>query len=176
MKRWIVFLLFPLGLAGCGYTKTGNFNQIQLAIYTPICVDVLDASTVSGQHLQIYPCGAGKLSQEWTIEPINNGKNFLFINANSNMCMSVLSPYDTNPGQYVVQETCTPGDPDQTWSIQKPASGEAGAQIVSLASGECLDLPYGATASIETLQQYYCQTDDPAQGWALNQVSKGNTP
>jgi hypothetical protein len=179
MKKWMMVLLFlPLGLAGCGYTVTGNVNQIQLAIYTPICVDVLDATTASGQQLQIYPCGTGKLSQEWTIKPINNGQNYEFINENSQMCMSVLTPYDTSPGQQVVQETCAPDgtDPDQVWSIQKAPSGEAGDQIISKASGECLDLPYGATASIFTLQQYYCDNNDPAQGWTFNPVAKGNVP
>lgn len=178
MKKWIVVLLLPLGLAGCSYTPTGDINQIQLAIYTPICVDVLDASTVSGQQLQIYPCGPGKMSQEWNVEPINNGKNYILINENSQMCMSVLSPYDTNPGQYVVQETCAPGntDPDQVWSISRAPSGEAGYNIISQVSGECLDLPYGAVASIMTLQQYYCDADDPAQGWTFNPVGKGNTP
>ncbi|HEY1647458.1 MAG TPA: RICIN domain-containing protein [Terracidiphilus sp.] len=178
MKRWIVLLFLPLGLAGCGYTATGNINQIELAIYTPICVDVLDASSAAGANLQIYPCGAGKLSQEWTIEPINNGKNYIFINENSKMCMSVLSPYDTSPGQYVVQQPCvTDGsDLDEVWSITKPPSGEAGERIVNSMSGECLDLPYGETASITTLQQYYCDVDDPAQGWTFNPVAKGNTP
>jgi hypothetical protein len=178
MKKWLMVLFLPLGLAGCSYNPTGDVAQIQLAIYTPICVDVLDASTAAGAQLQIYPCGAGKLSQEWTIEPINNAKTFLFINANSKMCMSVLSPNDTAPGQLVVQEPCAAAgtDPDQVWSINQAPSGEAGEQLVSQASGQCLDLPYGATASIFTLQQYTCTNDDPAQGWTINPVSRGNIP
>ncbi len=178
MKKWIVLLFLPLGMAGCAYTPTGNVNQIQLAVYTPDCVDVQDASTAAGAHLQIYPCGAGKMSQEWTVEPINNSKNYLFINANSQMCMSVASDPDTAPGQYVVQEPCAPdnSDLDEVWNINKAPSGEAGIQIVSAASSQCLDLPYGEIASIVTLQQYYCDTDDPAQGWTINPVAKGNIP
>jgi hypothetical protein len=94
------------------------------------------------------------------------------------MCMAVASDPDTAPGQYVVQYPCvTDGSqPDQIWSIKQAPSGEAGVRLVSLASGQCLDLPYGAVASIFTLQQYTCDTNDPAQGWNINPVAKGNTP
>jgi hypothetical protein len=47
---------------------------------------------------------------------------------------------------------------------------------VSMASSQCLDLPYGATASIFFMQQYTCSDNDPAQGWVLNPVPLGNTP
>jgi hypothetical protein len=61
---------------------------------------------------------------------------------------------------------------NQTWIIVLKQTGESGVQIVSLASGEYPDLPYGAVASIETLQQYYCGTKDPAQGWAIDRIAK----
>jgi Ricin-type beta-trefoil lectin domain len=184
-KGRINFLLFSFcallllaGIAGCGYDPTGDVNQIQLAIYTRDCVDVLDASTASGAQMQLYPCGAGKMSQEWSIKPVNNGTQYQIVNANSKMCMSVASDPDTAPGQFVVQYACVNDDsqPDQLWTIVKAPSGEAGSRFVSVASGQCLDLPYGAVASIFTLQQYTCDSNDPAQGWTVNPVSKGNTP
>jgi hypothetical protein len=185
MKNWLLFLLFSLGLVGsaslvgCGYDPTGAVSQIRLSIYKTDCVDVLDASTANGAQLQIYPCGPGKRSQEWEVEPVNEGRNFMFINANSLMCMSVASGPDSSdvaPGQYVLQVTCDQTDPDQIWSIKAAPSGESGDNIVSTASGQCLDLPYGAIASIFTLQQYYCDKNDPAQGWNINPVGKGSTP
>jgi ricin-type beta-trefoil lectin protein len=180
-------LLLPLGLTACGVTTVGGVNQIQLAIYHPLCVDVQLASKAPGARLQAYPCGPGKLSQEWVIRPASaNGSlasNGLFIvmNANSEMCMTVASYPDspvTDPGQYVIQAPCSPdaSDPTQIWTITQAPSGEAGIRFISTASNQCLDLPYGAAASIFTLQQYYCTPKDPAQGWIIHGVSKGSTP
>jgi hypothetical protein len=188
MKKLMLALIFSLGIAsfgaacltiaGCAFDRTGAGSQIRLAIYKADCVDVQDASTASGAKMQIYPCGAGKLSQEWLVEPVNNGQNYMFVNGNSHMCMAVASDPDTAPGQFVVQYPCVDdgSQPDQIWSVKQAPSGEAGVRLVSLASGQCLDLPYGAVASIFTLQQYTCDTDDPAQGWNINPVAKGNTP
>jgi hypothetical protein len=186
MKRVVKLLLLLLPLAATGCTELHvrqGVDQIQLAIYTPLCIDVLDASTASGAHVQAYPCGAGKLSQEWYITP-ESGDMFGQVtikNANSKMCMTVLSGpnnSDTAPGEYVVQEPCASdgSEPNQVWMITPAPSGEAGNQIISLASNQCLDLPYGATASIFDMQQYTCTPGDPAQGWVLNSVSLGNTP
>jgi hypothetical protein len=183
MKKWLVTMLLLagtvcLGIPGCGYDPTGNVDVIQLAIYTPDCVDVLDASMATGAHLQIYRCGAGKLSQEWMVIPVNNGQDYLFENAHSQLCMSVASDPDTAPGQYVEQDPCVDdgSNLNEVWSLQQGTGGEAGMRIISMASGQCLDLPYGAAASIFTLQQYTCDADDPAQGWVINPVSKGNVP
>jgi hypothetical protein len=180
MKRfsWLLPLFF---VAGCGYTVNGNLYQIQVAIYTPDCVDVMDASTASGANLQIYACGAGKRSQEWTVEPVNANADAIVINENSQMCMTVASAPNspvTAPGQLVVQEPCTASSyqTTQLWQVVPAPSGEAGSRIVSVASQQCLDLPYGAVASIDHLQQYTCTVDDPAQGWVLNSVAPGNMP
>jgi hypothetical protein len=182
MYRWLGLLL-PLGLTACAAVSVEDgVNQIQLAIYHPLCVDILDASTATGAQLQVFPCGAGKLSQEWTIVPASTTGSlatdgvFAFVNANSKMCMSVSDNNDQAPGQEVIQAACEYTDPDMQWTIKQAPSGEAGLQIISVASGQCLDLPYGAAASIFTLQQYYCDTDDPAQGWNIHGVSKGTTP
>jgi hypothetical protein len=159
-------------------------NQIQLAIYRPLCIDVQLASTAPGAHLQAYPCGPGKLSQEWTIKPATaNGSLiskglWMVVNANSKMCMTVSPTPDTAPGQYVLQEPCSPdaSDPDQIWTIKDAPDGEEGVRFMSVASQQCLDLPYGAAASIFTLQQYYCTPNDPAQGWVIHGVSRGTIP
>ena len=176
MKKlpWILLLLL---CAGCGYHVNGNTNQIQLAIYTPLCVDVMDASTVSGARIQIYPCGSGKRSQEWIIRPIDAKGDVMVINVNSAMCMAIQATPVTAPGQYVIQETCVADGSqlNQVWNVA-PAPGQKGSRFVSLASNQCLDLPYGATASIFPLQQYTCTQGDPAQGWVLNPVSMGSVP
>jgi hypothetical protein len=185
MAHWKVFQFLLLGgsafpfvaITGCGATVNQDPIQIQLAIYTPDCVDVQDASTAAGAHVQIYACGAGKMSQEWELHGLSGGQAEV-VNENSKMCMAVANDPDTAPGQYVVQEPCSTdgSDPTQLWTMPKAPSGEAGMRFVSAASGQCLDLPYGAVASIDTLQQYTCDSDDPAQGWTLNEVALGNTP
>jgi hypothetical protein len=154
--------------------------QIVLAIYSPLCIDVLDASTASGAEVQVYPCGVGKRSQEWQL--INAGSSgYNIVNVNSRLCMSVVngtdSP-DTAPGQHVDQETCAANGSasNQVWTMVKAPAGEAGYQFISAASGQCLDLPYGATASVFQLQQYTCTSNDPAQGWTLTSVPPGNIP
>lgn len=175
--------LCALAISGCGFTPgDGAVNQITLAVYRPLCIDVLDASTASGAPVQAYACGKGKRSQEWQIIPLDlnkkqNDGRVIIVNANSKMCMSVLDTPVTAPGQFVVQETCSPNrdQQDQIWTIVK-APGQAGYRFVSAASGQCLDLPFGAIASIVHLQQYYCTAGDPAQGWTLQEVVPGNTP
>jgi len=168
-------------IAGCAQINfNGGVNQIQLAIYAPLCIDVQDASTASGAHIQAYACGAGKRSQEWMLKPVNLNMlgQYTIVNANSQMCMSVADTPDTAPGQYVIQEPCASNDspPNQTWTISPVPNGEAGMRFVSTASGQCLDLPYGATASVFDMQQYYCTATDPAQGWTINPVEPGSTP
>jgi hypothetical protein len=189
MTRWIAFLLFGgstfliVGTTGCGASIDPDPVQIQLAIYTPDCVDVLDASTAAGANLQLYACGAGKRSQEWVMIGFSNGQTE-FMNENSQMCMAVASDppgtSDTAPGQWVVQEPCSKdgSDPTQLWTISPAPNGEAGRHFVSAVSGQCFDDPYGMTDAPDTyhLQQYICTDDDPAQGWTLNPVALGDTP
>jgi Ricin-type beta-trefoil lectin domain len=181
----LLLLLLPLGAAiGCTELDvTMGVKQIQLAIYTPLCIDVQDASTASGAHVQAYPCGEGKRSQEWYFKPVNQDAfgQFTIVNANSQMCMTVLSGPNypvSAPGEFIVQEPCAANDSEQNqiWTVPAASGGEAGSQIVSLASSQCLDLPYGAVASIFVMQQYTCTDNDPAQGWILNPVTLGSTP
>lgn len=171
-------IFFILGATGCGVTPgMGPTFQIQLAIYTPLCIDVLDASTANGAEVQVYPCGPGKRSQEWQLVSVGSS-GYNIVNVNSQLCMSVVNNPDTAPGQHVDQETCTAsgGAANQLWKMVKAPGSEAGYQFISAASGECLDLPYGATASVFQLQQYTCTPDDPAQGWTVASVAPGNIP
>jgi hypothetical protein len=186
MTRLIAFLLLLaggsalllVGTTGCGASVKSDPVQIELAIYTPDCVDVLDASTGVGANLQLYTCGAGKKSQEWTMIGFTNGTEFM--NENSQLCMAVASDPDTAPGQYVVQYPCVKdgSDPKQLWNIKTAPNGQAGLQLVSVVSGQCLDDPYGMTDAPDSyhLQQYTCTADDPGQGWTLNPVGLGDTP
>ena len=186
MARWMVFLPLLIGSAsllmleatGCSANANEAPVQIQLGIYTQDCVDVLDASTAPGANLQLYACGAGKLSQEWMVQHVPNSADVMLMNENSKLCMSVASPNDTALGQYVIQATCSSTDPDMQWKLKQATNGVPGWQYINVASGQCLDDPYGMTDPPDTyhLQQYTCTADDPAQGWINNPVQLGDTP
>lgn len=182
--KWLAGILLPMGIfasaaiTGCGsISLTGGANQIQLGIYRSLCVDVKDASTASGASVEAYACGSGKRSQEWSFRTASSMSNqYTIMNTNSGMCMSVASDPDTAPGQLVVQVPCDSSQQDQIWTVSRAPSGQEGFRFISAASSQCLDLPYGATASVFDLQQYYCTANDPAQGWSVQPVSEGNTP
>ena len=177
-------LAIALSLSGCAAVSFEHgVNQIQLAVYHPLCIDVEGASTAPGARVQVYACGPGKRSQEWTVKPASatnafsaNGE-FMFENANSKLCMSVAANVnDQYPAQPVIQAPCDYTDPDMLWKILPAPGGMPGFNFVSAASSQCLDLPYGAIASIFDLQEYFCTKGDPAQGWTINPVSLGSTP
>jgi Ricin-type beta-trefoil lectin domain len=190
MTKWIASLcvlisgsaFLLVGTTGCSASVKPDPVQIQLAIYTPDCVDILDASTAAGANLQLYACGAGKRSQEWEMRGF--GSQTEFVNENSQMCMAVVNnppnSVDTAVGQWVVQEPCSQdgSDPTQLWTIAPGSNGQAGVHFVSAVSSQCFDDPYGMTDPPDTyhLQQYTCTPDDPAQGWTLTEVELGDTP
>lgn len=173
-------LLIPC-MAGCGANLVSDPSQIRVAIYTPACVDVEDASVASGAHLLIFGCGDGKRSQEWVMTPAGNGQYKTVVNQNSKMCMSVAAnPDNQGFGEAVIQSACDNADPDMLWTLApaKAANGVTGFWFVNEASGQCLDLPYGAVDAPDTLplQQYTCTSTDPAQIWNVNPVPLGNIP
>jgi len=182
MKR-LLFLapLAPLAsllsLLGCGYSADPGVNQIQLAIYTQECIDVLGASTADGAEVQVYPCGAGKRSQEWIVQPIDPQGDVIVINENSSLCMAVDPATADQPAARIIQQTCSSDNSalNQQWKLT-PQVADPGMRFVSLASQQCLDVPYGETYSTVYMQQYFCTADDPAQGWVVNPVAPGSIP
>jgi hypothetical protein len=162
--------------AGCGFTSNNPAKQIKLAAYSLLCVDVTDESTANEAEVQIYPCTDGRHSQEWLFQPVGNTDQFYVVNVNSQMCMSVLDAPDTATHQKVVQESCAYTVPktNQIWSIAVPPKAEAGYQVISAASNQCLDLPDGSIATYFQMQQYPCRGFDVAQGWILDPVAAGD--
>jgi len=90
--------------------------------------------------------------------------------------MSVLDAPDTATHQKVVQESCAYTVPktNQIWSIVVPPKAEAGYQLISAASNQCLDLPDGSIATYFQMQQYPCRGFDVAQGWILDPAAAGD--
>jgi hypothetical protein len=182
MAKRMAILFLLVTVTGCSSTFYKYPNQIRLAVYQRGCLDVQDASTADGARVQYYACGEGKRSQEWQITPAQSVAQVQIMNMNSQKCMAVADDPTTGgvntPGEPVVQEICQPigSAPAQLWRIVPATDGTPGDQIINAASGECLDLPYGAIASIFLMQQFTCTPGDPAQGWTVNPVQLGNIP
>jgi hypothetical protein len=182
MAKRMAILIFLMALAGCDSNFYKYPSQIRLAVYQSGCLDVQYAATYDGAHVQFYPCGGGKRSQEWQITPAESVSQVQIMNMNSQMCMSVAGDPATlavdAPGQYVVQEICQPigSAPRQLWRIVPSTDGTPGEQFINVGSKQCLDLPYGAIASIFLMQQFTCTPGDPAQGWIVTTVQPGNIP
>ncbi len=180
-KRMATFFLL-LAMTGCSADFYKYPSQIRLAVYQQGCLDVQYASTADGAPVQFYACGDGKRSQEWQITPAASTSQVQIMNENSNLCMAVSSNPSTggvnSPAQSIIQEICEPigTTPSQMWRIVPATDGTPGDQIINVASGQCIDLPYGAIASIFLMQQFTCTPGDPAQGWNIHPVALGNIP
>jgi len=173
-RRLAILLLFGVfTTVGCGYTSNNPAKQIKLAAYSPLCVDVTDESAANKAEVQIYPCTEGRPSQDWLFQPVAGTDQFFVVNVNSQMCMSVLDAPDTADHQKIVQESCAyaTSQANQIWGIAVPPKGEAGYQLISAASGQCLDVPDGSIATYFQMQQYPCRGFDVAQGWILDPVA-----
>ncbi len=171
---WKFLLFLPLVLVlGCGdgtlsFPDPNATYQIAFAAYQPLCVDVYNASTTPNTPVIVYPCAPSATSQFWRFVPVGAAGSYNIVNTNSSLCMSVVDAFDTNPGQVMILEKCAANGSkaNQVWSLAD-SSVASGKNLVVSVSQQCLDLPYGAIASIFQLQQYYCTKSDPAQSWKL---------
>ena len=175
---WLFGCFAALILAGCGQVgERSNTLQIQMAIYTPLCLEVTGASVTEGEPVETYPCVAGERRQEWSFVPVAGSTGFQIVNTNSLQCMTV-SYGNPAPSTPVVQAPCYALTPaSQVWSYV-PSPGVRNAyQILSAVSGLCLDIPEGATVGTTPMQVYTCNPlVDPAQAFVLNAVAYGSTP
>ncbi len=174
----ILVSTFPLGFVGCGAVVShSNTMQMQMAIYTPLCLEVQAGSTAEGAAVQTYPCMAGERRQEWTFLPIpGTTASFHIVNANSLQCMTV-SYGRSALGTPVVQAPCyVPSQASQVWAYLPATAPKAGYTLVSAINNLCLDIPFGETTGETPMQIFTCKPADPAQAYVLNPVAQGNAP
>ena len=173
-----ITLAFLIGFSGCGAVISQSSTMLmQMAIYTPLCLEVKAGSVIEGEIVQTYPCVAGERRQQWTFLPIpGSASSFHIVNANSLMCMTV-SYGRSAPGTPVVQTPCyVPSQASQTWAYIPATTPKAGYRLVSAINNLCLDIPYGETTGESPMQIFTCQTGDPAQAYVLNPVAQASTP
>ncbi len=176
-SKFVAMFLLLMGIVGCGSgVKKFGPVQIQLAIYTPLCLEVRDASTAEGQVVQTYPCIDNEKRQEWTLTPVDDKGNYNIVNINSMQCMSIDNANPV-PSSGVLQAPCySPATPSQIWSYSPAPLPRIGYNLISNLSGLCLDIPQGETVGETPMQVYTCTVGDPAQAFVLNPVSLGTIP
>ncbi len=171
-------LAVPLGFTGCGaVVSKSSTMQMQMAIYTPLCLEIKAGSTLEGEIVQTYPCVPGERRQEWTFLPIpGTTSSFHIVNANSLQCMTV-SYGRSALGTPVVQAPCyVPSQASQVWAYIPATDPKMGYTLVSAINNLCLDIPYGETTGETPMQIFTCKAADPAQAYVLNPVAQGSTP
>lgn len=138
--------LVESALSAAGVTKTGPIGSGLAGK----CVDVNNAGTANGTHVQLYDCDATG-AQNWTVVPGSGGS----LGALGG-CMDVNGSGTAN-GTLVQLWQCN-GTGAQRW--QAGANGS----LVNPESGRCLDDPGSSTANFTQLQIYDCN-GTAAQRW-----------
>jgi hypothetical protein len=166
--RTFLLLLMVVAATGCGSgAKMSGPFVIQFAVYTPLCLEVADASIAQGAVVQTYPCINGQQRQEWLFKPIGNSISYNIVNANSLQCMSV-SDSNTSPSTPLVQAPCySPASPSQVWTFVPAMAPRVGYNFISALSHLCLDVPQGETVGETQMQVFTCTAGDPAQGFVF---------
>ncbi|WP_263382472.1 RICIN domain-containing protein [Granulicella arctica] len=168
----MALMLIPFLLLGCGSGyKSVKSVQIQLAIYTPLCMEVAGGSTAEGAVVQTYPCLDNQPRQQWTLTPVDDKGNYNVVNLNSSQCMSV-SNADPDLSTPIVQAPCyVPAISSQMWSLYPAPAPRIGYNLLSSLNKLCLDVPEGETVGETQLQVYTCTIGDPAQGYVFKSVN-----
>jgi hypothetical protein len=117
------------------------------------CIEVPNREFVRDQQLQMQDCN-GSPAQTFTYDP-----------ATARLAIGGLC-VDANgggPGVLVKLWTCD-GGANQTWKSE-PKGGAT--KLVGAASGLCLDIRYGSTATGALVQSWNCGDAEPNQLWSL---------
>ena len=131
-----------------------------VARHSSKCLDVFDASTVTGANVIQWPC-LGETNQQWLIIPIGDDY-YKFVARHSNKVMAVQAGSLAN-GAPIVQAT-EAGTAQQQWRILDVGSGYF--RIMARQSGKALDVSGGSTADgAQVIQWDY--VGDPNQQWLL---------
>jgi hypothetical protein len=112
------------------------------------CLDVFDASTISGANVIIWPC-IGDSNQQWLIIPIGDGY-FKFIARHSNKVLSVQSSSLANGARAI--QSSENGLAPQQWRIVDVDSGYI--RIMNRNSGKALEVAGGTSVDGTQVQQW----------------------
>ena len=156
-----------------GYEITARNSGLQL--------DVMGQSTSDGAAVIQYPFWGGA-NEIWQVNSTSDGY-YSFVSLNSGKCLNVRGSSGAD-GALMEQVSCS-GIDSQKWTLvaeqvaaanpsstPAPPIPAAWAQIISKASGKCLDVAGISTAALAPMQQWACWGGDN-QKFRFTQVSGG---
>jgi hypothetical protein len=118
-----------LALAATGATASAeSFNQL-IPISSGMRIDVKGAVNYPGPNAPVIQWPAtGGANQNWNVPGV--GSSGLIQSEHSGLCLTT----DGVPGDTLYQDTCTNGNPFDTWTIQDSPAGDAinGNQAVTI--------------------------------------------
>ncbi len=178
--------LAPLQQWACwgGDNQKFRFTQVSggyeiTAMNSGLQLDVLEQSKDDGAAVIQYPYWGGP-NEIWQVTATSDGY-YSFASLNSGKCLNVRGSSGAD-GALTEQMACS-GSDSQKWMLvaeqvtsanppSTPALPAGWAQIISKASGKCLDVTGISTAALAPMQQWACWGGDN-QKFRFTQVSGG---
>jgi hypothetical protein len=147
----VALLLTPFFGLSTPFAQTNNGTEI-VSLRTEKCLDVADASAMSGADVNQYRCHEGS-NQKWSAHNASTPGFVYFVNQNSSLCLDIRigGPKDGTLQQY----TCHYRD-NQLFRLELRADNVGGVRIVAKHSNNCLDVPGAENQDGLLIQQYPC--------------------
>jgi hypothetical protein len=138
-------------IVAAGYGGLGHYGPILSGVNGGDCVDLANASTSPGTHVQMFSCNGVRAAQSWQLAPggtirIGGG------------CLDITGATNHNDGAPVEWWFCNAGA-NQVWQA---TNGE----LVNPASGKCLTDPNSSTTNGTQLVLFTC-SGGANQRWTL---------
>jgi hypothetical protein len=138
-------------VVAAGYGGLGHYGPIVSGVNGGVCVDLANASTSPGTHVQMFSCNGIRSAQSWQLAPggtirIGGG------------CLDITGANNHNDGAPVEWWFCN-GGANQVWQATNGG-------LVNPASGKCLTDPNSNTANGTQLVLFTCG-GGANQRWAL---------
>lgn len=143
-----------------------------VAAHSGQCLDVEGSSRDDGAHVLQWEC-TGQPNQAWAIAALPDD-GVSFVARYSGRCLGTQDARSSDPDA-VVQQSCA-GDSSrssQAWHLRPVATSGAQAapgtiyQIVSTATGKCLDVEGSSKQNGARIIQYACENAAANQEWRL---------
>jgi non-reducing end alpha-L-arabinofuranosidase len=128
-------------IVAAGYGGLGRYGTIVSGINGSVCVDLANASTSPGVHVQTFSCNGVRAAQSWQSAPdgtirIGGG------------CLDITGANNHNDNTPIEWWFCNGGS-NQVWQVTN-------GQLVNPASGKCLTDPNSNTANGTQLVLFTC--------------------
>jgi non-reducing end alpha-L-arabinofuranosidase len=138
-------------IVAAAYGGLGHYGPIVAGINTSDCVDLANANTSPGIHVQMFSCNGVRAAQSWQL--VSDGTVRI-----GGGCLDITGANNHNDGAPIEWWFCN-GGANQVWRAQN-------GQLVNPASGKCLTDPNSNTANGTQLVLFTCGSG-ANQRWTL---------